>query len=98
VSIKHANLHGSLVSVAQVATFITLLEWSHHCNSVAVRRVWQTFVYRSGYRVIFLAAPANESKNSFEVDLIRTMKVLQVKAPTAPSSDQFECACVCTFH
>lgn len=98
MSVKHADLPGSLVSVAQVATSIALLESSHHCSLVAVQQVLQTFVCRFGYQVIFWVALVNESVNSFEAGPIRTMKELQVVVPTAPSSDRFECASVYTFR
>jgi hypothetical protein len=97
-SVKPADLHGSLVSVALVATFVVSLISIRRCSSIAGLPVWRTFVCLSRRQVVSWAVLVGEPANFSRGAPGHIMKEPPPKVPTKSSWDRFSCAFACTFR
>lgn len=97
-SVKLADLHGSLVSVALVAFFVVSLISIRHCSSIAGLPVWRTFVCLSRRQVVSWAVLASEPANFSKGAPGHIMKEPPPRAPTTSSWDRFSCAFACTIR
>ena len=97
-SVKLAGLHGSLVSVALVATFVVSLISIRRCSSIAGLPESQTFVCLSRRQVVSWAVLISGAANFSKEVPGRIMKEPTTKVPTTSSWDRFSCAFACTFR
>ena len=97
-SVKLADLHGSLVSVALVATFVVSLISIRRCSSIAGLPVWRTFVCQSRRQVVSWAVLVSEPANFSMGAPGHIMKEPPPKVLTTSSWDRFSCAFACTFR